>query len=269
VGYNTHMHVSHSFHRLLSSLAAALAMFVGGTAPAVAQTADHQYSPEDITAGSRLYAAQCTLCHGPLGDGVSGINLRQQRFRRPLSDEQLRQVVTTGVPNTGMPPFRLQPRELDGLIAFIRAGFDVTGTAVKSGDAARGRQVYDRAGCASCHRIDGVGPRSAPDLSDIGSIRQPSAIQRSLLTPTEGMMPINRPIRIVTKDGQTVRGRRLNEDTVSVQIIDDKEQLRSIAKADMKEMELGKTSPMPSVSGKLSDAEVADLVAYLLSLKGL
>jgi putative heme-binding domain-containing protein len=236
---------------------------------ASAQTADHQYSTEDITTGSRLYAAQCTLCHGPLGDGVSGINLRQQRFRRPLSDDQLRQVVTTGVPNTGMPPFKLQPRELDGIVAFIRAGFDVSGSAVKIGDAARGRQVYDRAGCASCHRIDGVGPRVAPDLSDIGSIRQPSAIQRSLLTPSLGTMPINRPIRIVTRKGETIQGRRLNEDTVSVQIIDDKERLRSIDKADITMTEISKSSPMPSVSGKLSDTEISDLVAYLLSLKAL
>ncbi len=253
---------------LLARLATAV-LLIASAVPALAQVADHQYSAEDITAGSRLYAAQCTLCHGPLGDGVSGINLRQQRFRRPLSDDQLRQVVTNGVPNTGMPPFRLQPRELDGIVAFIRAGFDVTGTAVKIGDAARGKQVYARSGCATCHRIDGVGPRTAPDLSDIGSLRQPSSLQRSLLTPNLGMMPINRPIRVVTRQGETIQGRRLNEDTVSVQIIDDKERLRSIAKADITLTELGKSSPMPSVSGKLSEAEVSDLVAYLLSLKGL
>jgi putative heme-binding domain-containing protein len=254
--------------RVLGRLAFA-AVLASIPASVSAQTADHTYSPEDITAGSRLYAAQCTLCHGPLGDGVSGINLRQQRFRRPLSDDQLRQVVTNGVPNTGMPPFKLQPRELDGIVAFIRAGFDVTGTAVKIGDAARGKQIYDRSGCATCHRINGVGPRTAPDLSDVGSLRQPSSLQRSLLTPNLGMMPINRPIRIVTRQGETIQGRRLNEDTVSVQIIDDKERLRSIAKADITLTELGKASPMPSVAGKLSEAEVSDLVAYLLSLKGL
>ena len=36
------------------------------------------------------------------------------------------------------------------------------------------------------------------------------------------MMPINRPVRIVTKDGRTITGRRLNEDTYTVQLIDDR-----------------------------------------------
>jgi putative heme-binding domain-containing protein len=235
----------------------------------MAQAQDHQYSTADIETGSRLYAGQCVLCHGPNGDLVSGINLRRQQFRRPLSDDELRRVITVGVATAGMPPFRFQPSELDGLVAFIRAGFDVTGTAVKIGDAERGRALFAGKGrCGTCHRVNGVGPRTAPDLSDIGAIRQPSALQRSLLDPSQGMMPINRPLRIVTRDGRTIRGRRLNEDTASVQLLDEQERLMSIAKADIKEYELSRRSPMPSVAGKMTDAEIADLVAYLLSLKG-
>jgi putative heme-binding domain-containing protein len=170
-----------------------------------------------------------------------------------------------------MPPFKLQAAELNGLVAFIRAGFDLTATAVKVGDAARGRAVYtsSKAACVSCHRIDGVGSHFGPDLSDIGAIRQPGQLQRSLVTPTQGMMPINRPVRIVLRSGETLRGRRMNEDTASVQLLDERSNLRSIAKTDIREYELGKTSPMPSVSGKLTESEIEDLVAYLLSLKGL
>jgi hypothetical protein len=36
----------------------------------------------------------------------------------------------------------------------------------------------------------------------------------------------------------------------------------------VKEYELGKTSTMPSVAGMLTGDEIADLIAYLLSLKG-
>src|SRR5216110_2310180 len=92
---------------------------------------DHQYSTTDIQTGSRLYSGQCQPCHGVNGDGIAGINLRLGQFRRPLSDDDLRQVITTGNPGAGMPPFKLQPAELDGLVAFIRAGFEVGGTAVK------------------------------------------------------------------------------------------------------------------------------------------
>jgi len=46
-------------------------------------------------------------------------------------------------------------------------------------DAARGRTLFNgKAQCAQCHRVNGQGPRLAPDLSDIGSIRTLAALQR-------------------------------------------------------------------------------------------
>ena len=70
------------------------------------------------------------------------------------------------------------------------------------------------------------------------------------------------------KDGSIVNGRRLNEDTYTVQIIDDHERLQSLQKSDIRELTISTTSPMPSFKGTLSDAEMADVLAYLLSLKG-
>lgn len=246
---------------LLASLAAA--------AGAHAQVQDHQYSNEDIQAGSRLYLGQCQQCHGVTGDTVQGIDLRRGQFRRPMSDDDIRRTITTGVPGTGMPPFKFQPNELDGLVAFIRAGFDTGGLAVKVGDASKGQPLFaGKGGCTSCHRVNGQGPRVAPDLSDIGSQRSAAQIFRSLTNPVSQMMPINRPVRIVTRDGKTFRGRRLNEDTYTVQIIDEQEKLISLDKSNIRELEVSKTSPMPAAAEKLSGDELADLIAYLLSLRG-
>ena len=82
------------------------------------------------------------------------------------------------------------------------------------------------------------------------------------------MMPINRPVRIVTQDGRVINGRRLNEDTYTVQIIDDQERLVSLTKADLREYTIVTTSPMPSFLNTLRPDELSDLLAYLLSLKG-
>lgn len=250
-------------------LLVACALALGATAVTAQPSQDHQYSTGDIEAGSRLYASQCTLCHGPNGDGVNGVDLRRGVFRRSVSDEDLGRIITTGISAAGMPGFALQPTELNAVVAFIRAGFDPSGTAVKVGNPGRGQGLFTGKGaCASCHRVNGTGPRTAPDLSDIGAVRTASALQRSLLNPTSGMLPINRPVRAVMRDGTTIRGRRLNEDTYTVQLIDDRERLVSLTKADLKEYELGKTSPMPPATKVLSAEEIADVVAYLLSLKG-
>src|SRR5687768_12511196 len=202
----------------LAVAALAVAVSTTGAAP----TQDHQYTAAEIQAGSRLYATQCQQCHGQMGDQVTGINLRRGQFRRVASDEDMKRIVTNGLTESGMPPFKFQPAELDQLVAFIRAGFDPGGTAVRIGNAQRGQTVFEGKGqCASCHRVNGKGPRTAPDLSDIGSARQPAALHRSLIEPTKGMWPINRPLRIVTRDGRTITGRRLNEDTFTIQVIDE------------------------------------------------
>ena len=174
--------------------------------------------------------------------------------------------LTRGTPG-GMPAFKLDPAELTGIIAFIRAGFD-TSAAVRVGSAARGRTLFEGKGeCTSCHRVAGRGPRSAPDLSDIGLARAPAVLERSVRDPTTALLPINRPVRIVMRDGKTVRGRRLNEDTHTVQIIDDQERLVSLAKKDVRSFDVAKESAMPAYAGKLTDTEIADVVAYLLTLR--
>jgi putative heme-binding domain-containing protein len=228
-----------------------------------------QYTQSDIDAGARLYNRQCQQCHGINGDQISGIDLRRGVFRRASSDEDLARTITSGVPNTAMPPFNLQPTEVTSVIAFIRAGFDPAGTAVKVGDAARGRAVYDGKGqCATCHRIGTTGPRLAPDLSDIGAARTPATIHRTLTDPSSQMMPINRPVRVVMKDGRTITGRRLNQDTFTVQMIDDRERLVSLDRTAIKSMTVETKSPMPSYADKLTAEEMSDLIAYLLTLKG-
>ena len=82
------------------------------------------------------------------------------------------------------------------------------------------------------------------------------------------MKPIDRPIRIVTKEGKTINGRRLNEDTFTIQLIDGQERLLSVSKADLREYVILKTSPMPSYKDTLNAQEISGLVAYLVSLKG-
>ena len=243
-----------------------LAMISG--ARVIAQT-DHgaQYTQADIAAGYRVYSSTCVQCHGAYGDGISGVDLRRGVFRRAASDEDLARTVTNGVPGAGMPPFKLEPAELAGIVAFIRAGFDQT-ASVRVGDVARGRAVFDgKGGCAACHRLQGHGALNAPDLSGVGLTRTVGALQRSLLDPTSAMVSANRPLTAVTKGGETIEGRRLNEDTHTVQMLDSRGRLRSLAKADLRSLAYGAASPMPSYASRLTSDEIADLIGFLASLR--
>ncbi len=227
------------------------------------------YSRVDIEAGARLYAAACVECHGRTGDQVGTVNLRTGQFRRASSDQDLSGVIANGIPAAGMPPHGFTQPELSALVAYVRNMRDFDGRSVTLGDDSRGRLVFEgKGGCMRCHRVNGQGSRVAPDLSDIGALRAASGLERLLVDPTSVMLPINRPVRIATKDGRILTGRRLNEDSFTVQIVDEMENLVSVEKADVREYTILQKSPMPSYKNTLSSAELADLVAFLVSLKG-
>ena len=254
--------------RTLPSAAAWLFVALGCAIGNVrAMEGDHTYSSSAIASGYNVYMQNCALCHGIEGNWIEGIDLSRSQFRTVVTDHDLMEVVRQGAGDGRMPSFDLTDQQIDGLIAYIRIGFDPEGTPVSIGDAAQGMALFNGKGaCNSCHRVSGVGPRTAPDLTDIGLLRMPAVLQRTLVDPDAALMPINRSVTIVTRDDETITGRRLNEDTYTVQIIDSQERLLSLRKADLKFYEVSRTPTHQPTS--LSSEEVADLVAYLMSLRG-
>jgi putative heme-binding domain-containing protein len=234
----------------------------------VAQQPAGQYPQAEVEVGFNLYNMNCITCHGANGDSVSGVSFRSGQFRRVSTDAELNRLIQTGVPGTAMPPGRYGTADLAGLVAYVRSMRDFD-TKPARGDAARGRTLVEGKGaCLTCHRINGKGSRVSPDLSDIGAVRSPDAIERTMNDSTATMQPINRSIRAVTRSGKVITGRRLNEDTYSVQIIDSGENLVSLQKSDLKEYTVLKTSTMPSFKNTLTPMELDDVVTYLRTLKG-
>jgi putative heme-binding domain-containing protein len=115
--------------------------------------------------------------------------------------------------------------------------------------------------------VQGVGSRVGPDLTRIGLLRRGGEIERSLLDPQAEVQPENRFYKVQPKNGQPVVGRLLNRDTFTVQLIDLDERLRSFQIADLRAHGFDAT-PMPPARDKLSTQELADVVSYLLSLRG-
>ena len=169
-----------------------------------------------------------------------------------------------------------------GACALGALGFLLLGQE-PAGDPARGKAIYEGKGnCQSCHRINGVGGRLGPDLSDIGVPRgggrggkqgpaptvNLNALETSLTDPDAEVALGNRLVRVATKDGKTVTGRLLNHDNFTVQFMDPDGKLRSYQKSDLKESTVLTKGLMPSYKDRLTQQEVADVVAYLVTLKG-
>jgi len=178
-------------------------------------------------------------------------------------------VITTGFPSAGMPPIRLDAIDLGAVVAYLRNMNSIDRGSLKPGNADRGRMIVEGKGaCLSCHRIDGTGSYKGPNLSAIGSTKSAGIIERSLVDPSSQLWPINRPVRIVTRNGTVINGRRLNEDSFTVQIVDDEGRLASFSKPTLREFKVLDKAGMPSYKDELSGEELSDVVSYLLTLKG-
>jgi putative heme-binding domain-containing protein len=231
--------------------------------------AQHSYTATDVEDGARVYQANCSGCHGAEGDQVSGVNFSRGQFLTVKSDEDLQRVIIKGIPGTPMPAATFPEFMGFPTMAYVRSMSAPGQRTLPDGDAARGKVVFDGKGaCLNCHRVGTQGSRMGPDLSDIGGLRRAVQLERALLDTVRDPSPEYRSVRVVTRDGKEYKGRLLNLDTFTVQMLDSTEKLRSFSKSDLRETSLITNSGMPSYKDKLSKEELADVVTYMASLKG-
>jgi len=247
---------------------------------ASAARAQHGYTPSDIEEGGRQYRLNCITCHGPDGNLVTGIDLGRGKFRRASTDDDIVNTILNGVPGAGMPAFEMILPRAQVIVAYLRSlAAEPAGVsqAAANGNAARGKAIFEGSpgpgtgsnnACTNCHRVRATGGTSGPDLSEIGLAKRAIEIETAILKPGPGKALENRPVRLVRKNGAVIQGLLLNEDTFTVQITDAKGALASFPRSELAEFAFLDKSLMPSYQGKLNPQELADVIAYLASLKG-
>jgi putative heme-binding domain-containing protein len=241
-----------------------------GLALAAGTACAQGYSAADVQTGKQLYGVNCTNCHGPKGDFVAGVDLGHFKLRRASTDNEVVAIMLQGIRDTPMPPANLSDRQAHQIVAYLRSMSESKESGRASvAQLAHGKSLFETKGCLSCHRVSDRGSRVGPDLTNIGAIRNRPEIEKSIVDPNAEVLAENRFVRIVTRDGVTITGRILNQDTFSVQLIDNKEKLVSLQKSDLREFQFLPASPMPSFRDKLTGEELSDLTSYLASLKGM
>lgn len=218
--------------------------------------------------GKRAFAARCASCHGLDGrGGERGPNIASGKTQR-LSDAELKGVISNGKPNSGMPAFRLAgPREIQSLVAYLRALQGNIQTSTLAGDPQRGRALFfGKADCGSCHMVDGQGGFLASDLSSYAHSLNPNAIRKSITDPGASSTRVRVAVA-TTPEGQTFRGLVRNEDNFSVQIQSEDGAFHLFLKSELQKLEYQSQPLMPSNYGEsLSRQELNDLVGYLQSV---
>ena len=254
--------------RISAALSAVFALSLWAAFAAAPPLLAQHETAADLLDGERAYRQSCANCHGPDGDVITGIDLGRGQFRRQMTDEDLVRIIRTGIPNTPMPASTMTVEQAQKIVAYLRSRAASASSGTARGDAARGQALFTgKGGCASCHLVNGAGSGVGPDLTRVGALRGALELERSLVDPAADVAAANRFYRVTLKDGTTVTGRLLTHDTFNVQLLDTTQRLRSFAKTDLREHGFA-ASPMPSYRERLSPQELADVVSYLVSLKG-
>jgi PQQ-dependent dehydrogenase (methanol/ethanol family) len=141
-------------------------------------------------------------------------------------------------------------------------------------DAASGERLFSgRAQCSACHQVNASGGVAGPDLSNAARLSA-DAIRQKIVNPSANANPGGRggaPSTVVvkTKAGEEIRGIRRAEDTFTLLLMDASGKLLSLDKRSLADQRTEQKSLMPAdYAQRLSEAEIADVVAYLKSLNG-
>jgi putative heme-binding domain-containing protein len=148
---------------------------------------------------------------------------------------------------------------------------DMVATLVNKGggDVSAGKEMFLRAGCVACHTVDANEPPKGPVLSAVAKIYDRAALTESILKPNAKIAQGFESIWIKTKKGEQVEGFVTREAGDSLDLRNIVGQTLTLEKADIAERGHRPQSMMPEgLMAAFTPAELANLVAYLESLKG-
>jgi cytochrome c oxidase cbb3-type subunit III len=245
-----------------------------GVSQAMGQEPQTSVDPE----GKRLFAQNCSGCHGVDAGGGDGPDLHGVLAR--LGDPAVQDIIRRGIPGTAMPgSSTISERETVSIVAYIRTLDSTTSAVNVVGDPKKGEGLYNSSGCPACHMIAGQGGCIGPDLSRIGAMRGTANLKARLEDPGANLPKVGEGpfgnrwteylmYRAVQQNGRVVEGVRVGEDSFTIVLKDASGKFHGFWKPALRslEKEPGK-SFMPSFKNTLSEAQLDDLVAYLASLK--
>jgi putative heme-binding domain-containing protein len=139
---------------------------------------------------------------------------------------------------------------------------------IRSGrDFESGRRAYTEAMCINCHRFNGAGGMTGPDLTAVGRRFDARMLLESMLEPSKVISDQYSTVQVEMTDGDLHTGRIANIDEEDVYLMVDLLNPAAILKlshGDIDSIEPSTVSMMPTnLLDYFSRAEILDLIAWL------
>ena len=169
---------------------------------------------------------------------------------------------------------RLQAEVLKGgLLLSLEPGQieKVRQLVVTKGDPKKGKELYLNTkvlACATCHRMEGVGGATGPDLTRVWDTHTVEKLLESVVDPSKEIKEGYQAYRVVTVDGQALFGLKISETGKEVVIRDANGRDVRVAKDEIESIGPSKLSLMPdNAVAQLTYDQFIDLLAFLKNRK--
>ena len=234
-------------------------------------SASSQAAPQDpaIERGHKLFEQTCGFCHGADATGGRGPDLvRSPLVAHDVKGDLIGEVIRHGRPDKGMPAVPLTDQQVSDLAAYLHAR---AAEALNSADIPRGYPVEKlltgnveagkayfggAGGCNKCHTPAG-------DMSAAVRKYSPIDLEARMLYPEDSRSTVT----VTLASGEQIEGTLAHIDDFEVALRDASGWYRSFSRDRVKVELQDPLAAHQQLLGKLTQADVHDLFAYLESLK--
>jgi cytochrome c oxidase cbb3-type subunit 3 len=222
-----------------------------------------------IERGQKQFEQACGFCHGPDATGARGPDLlRSTLVAHDVKGDLIGDVIRHGRPDKGMPALPLTDAQISDVAAFLhaRAALAISSSGLPkvyaverllTGNAGAGKTFFNGAGgCSKCHSPNG-------DLDKVASKYPPLELEAHMLYPS-GL----RATAVVTlSSGEQIAGTVVHADDFVISLRDASGWYRSFSRDAVKVELQDPLAAHRELLGKLTQADVHNLFAYLTTLK--
>ncbi len=219
--------------------------------------------PAAVEAGRARFNIRCAGCHGQDGLGGERAPAIGHGWRSRMETEgAIRDLITQGIPDAGMPAFSVPADELNHLVAFLQSRVLPLVKTSLPGDSKAGEALFfGDARCATCHMVWGRGSVNGPDLTEAAKKLTLAEVETSLRNPDERRVAGYAMATLALKNGGQLHGFIRNESGVDLQLQSLDGRLHLLLKRDIGSVQREARSSMPAWKG--TEAQTRDLIAFL------
>ena len=225
------------------------------------------YDRQKWAESDRIAAAVTTFLKNAEPKTLEAATVQLARHKVELKGLPKTVVAKTTEPDMPIEITKADPND-PNLIANLKPDIASYRTLNAEGQAKRGEALFKKQACVACHTTANGQTPKGPHLVDIGKRYKPKELVESILKPDAKIAQGFDTYLFLMKSGKVYTGFVSGESADEVQVRQTTGVALKLKKADIELRQKNEESMMPKgVAGNLTPEQLADLIAYLQSLK--